>query len=121
MTRDTVRSSRAWNTWDPVHPAERIHLPSGAHVAVTAYSDALGRFTRLPPGHHNGVLLGPRTIDSEHIELSFDHGGTEIAVTITSSVDDALDDQPLCPEDGEVLTFSLPSHASGRLVVSLTP
>jgi len=90
LTVPAMRAARHWNTSDPVHPAEFVHHPSGTHVAITAYSDALGRFTRLPPGHGNGVLLGPRTIGSEHIALTFEHGGTEIAVTANGTDDDAL-------------------------------
>jgi putative isomerase len=87
---DDLAPGRHWNTWDPIHPAELVHLPSGTHVAVTAYSDALGTMTRLPPGHRNGVLLGPRTMDSGHIELEVAHGGTRIAITMASQGDDAI-------------------------------
>lgn len=87
---DDLAPGRRWNTWDPIHPAELVHLPSGTHVAVTAYSDALGTMTRLPPGHRNGVLLGPRTMDSGHIELEVAHGGTRIAITMAGQGDDAI-------------------------------
>jgi putative isomerase len=87
---ETLRPGRRWNTWDPVHPAELVHLPSGTHLAVTLYSDALGRMTRLPPGHRHGVLLGPRTMDSGHIALEVEHGGTRLAITVEACGDDAV-------------------------------
>jgi len=90
VKKHAVRPERSWNTWDPVYPAEVIHLPSGVHVAVTAYSDALGAFTRLPPGHHNGVTLGPRSIDASHIDLEVDHGGTRLALAVERDGDDTV-------------------------------
>ena len=90
MEFEKVRPDRWWNTWDAVYPAEMIHLPSGTHVALTAYSDATGSFTRLPPGHRHGVKLGPRTLSPDHIELEVEHGGTRLAVTMARRADGAI-------------------------------
>lgn len=90
MLFEKVRPDRWWNTWDAVYPAEMIHLPSGTHVALTAYSDAAASFTRLPPGHRHGVKLGPRTLSPDHIELEVEHGGTRLAVTMARRADGAI-------------------------------
>jgi putative isomerase len=90
MSARSIPAGRIWNTWDPVYPAELVHHASGTHVALAAYSDATGTFTRFPPGHRNGVTLGPRSIDAGNISLDLEHAGTKIAVDITRDDDDVL-------------------------------
>ena len=80
MSRREAPGARHWNTWDPVHPAELVHLPTGVHVGLAAYSDAAGRFSRFPPGA--GVTLGPRTVDATAIDLELALAGTRLAVRI---------------------------------------
>ena len=75
-----VPPARHWNTWDPVYPAEVVHLPTGTHVALAAYSDAAGTLSRFAPG--KGVTLGPRTIDATAIDLELELAGTRLAVRI---------------------------------------
>ncbi len=90
MSDRPVPDHRAWNTWDAVYPAELVHLPTGVHVGLAAYSDATGTFTRLPPGHRNGVTLGPRTVDATDIAIDIEHAGTKIAVRLSKDDNDVL-------------------------------
>jgi putative isomerase len=90
MNDRTLPAARAWNTWDPVYPAELVHLPSGRHVALMAYSDAAGAFTRFPPGPSKGVTLGPRSVDAGSIELGLEHAGTRLKLRVTQDGDEVL-------------------------------
>lgn len=88
MTGDKVPAARYWNTWDPVYPAEMVHLPSGTHVALAAYSDATGTVSRFAPGA--GVTLGPRTLDATAIDLELELAGTRLAVRIGGAEPDSF-------------------------------
>ena len=88
MTGHSIPAARHWNTWDPVHPAEVVHLPTGTHVVLAAYSDATGRLSRFPPGA--GVTLGPRSVDATAIDLELELAGTRLAVRIGGAGPDSF-------------------------------
>ena len=88
MKREEIPAGRRWNTWDPVYPAEVVHLPTGIHLGLCAYSDAAGRLSRFPPGQ--GATLGPRTIGSDAIDLELELAGTRLAVRIGDSGPDSV-------------------------------
>jgi Mannosylglycerate hydrolase MGH1-like glycoside hydrolase domain len=84
----SIPAAQAWNSWDSVHPAEFVHLPSGVRLAFAAYSAKANRFTRFPPGP--AVRLGPRTIGLETAALTLAHAGTEIALQLALDGEDRL-------------------------------
>lgn len=79
MRDRNVPVEKAWNTWKAEYPAQFVHLPSGFHLAVCAYSDREQAFTRFPAGDQ--VRLGPRSIDGSFGELELEHGGTALKLT----------------------------------------
>jgi putative isomerase len=86
--RGAIESSRAWNTWDSVYPADLVHLPSGLRVSFCAYAASRNAFTRFPPGE--GVRLGPRAIDGARAALDLAHAGTEFAIAYEKVGDRAV-------------------------------
>lgn len=79
MTGPAVAPARVWNSWNPVYPAEYVHLSGGIHLGFCAYSDAEGRFTRFAPGGE-AVQLGPRSLDGATAGLALEHAGTALDV-----------------------------------------
>src|SRR5215470_5623554 len=78
MRESDIPMPRAWNSWDSVHPAEMSYLPLGIRVTPCAYASSANRFTRFPAGQ--GVVLGPRALDGDGVELTLTHAGTSLAL-----------------------------------------
>jgi putative isomerase len=78
MRESDIPAARAWNSWDAVHPAEMSYLPLGLRVTPCAYASSANRFTRFPAGQ--GVVLGPRALDGNGVNLTLAHAGTSLAL-----------------------------------------
>src|SRR6266481_8932228 len=77
MSESTIRLERRWNSWDAEHPAAMRYSPLGLDLEICAYASSCNSFTRFPAGAA-GILLGPRSIDGNGIELGLAHGGTKL-------------------------------------------
>ena len=46
MSESLVPLARAWNSWDPEHPADMAYLPLGLRVGFCAYASSANAFSR---------------------------------------------------------------------------
>src|SRR5215470_3327699 len=79
MRETDIPAPRAWNSWDSEHPAEMSYLPLGMRITPCAYASSANRFTRFPAG--KGVVLGPRALDGNGVDLTLAHAGTSLALS----------------------------------------
>ncbi|MCI0431002.1 MAG: glycoside hydrolase family 37 [Rhodospirillales bacterium] len=77
MDEAAVPITRAWNSWESDHPATMRFLPLGLELRVCAYASSRSAFTDFPAGAP-GLVLGPRGITADGVELGLAHGGTEL-------------------------------------------
>lgn len=120
MAESLIPLARAWNSWDPVYPAEMRFLPAGVSVMPCAYAASRNAFTRFPPGGQ--VRLGRRAVDASLIELELEHAGTRLRMTYSKPEPFSIRGAWQTVEHGEwglrfwlVLCFRLdPPSAAGR-------
>jgi putative isomerase len=99
MIGPPVSPERHWNTWDSVHPASLVHLPSRLSFRLAAYSARENRYHDFPAGQ--GVRLLEHTPDGGYVALELEHADTRIRMEVAKADPFALAARLTVLETGE--------------------
>lgn len=77
--------ARHWNTWDGLHPAAMVHLPTGLTVRLSAYSAKEGRYYGLEAGSE--VRFHEHTADGDYVRLVATVAGSIVQLEFAKDAD----------------------------------